>query len=614
MATRRRGVKHTRRRHRHHAKTKKKLSKRYRGKKGYNKRITRRHTRRSHDTDVINTQSGGNLTIWSAAKTAAGKALELKLISRYLLKNANKTINDYVVSKRITLADFYKSIAQPTYHLPPDVRNAVQIYVNVIKLSPNAEHDLPHEILERYNEIFPEDGDSSSANVSFTDTDSSVGNIEHYDETEFKDEKLKIFKSVDGHVSIKAKKILFGKNPESASIDCGDAVTFLGHIFNPSGVPFIMIVVFYTQIDYVFPPLKPEDIQMLLESGVTTTGDSRPGNIIFVRKIVKIDMTKAGEKLCGNLTAVQKVYILGKLKEASRKVKSHIQSEREKGKKICESVDAILTKANALLRVSVKDNRCYTKNRIQARLLVILRQLDGYYEVDDNPEVISPVIGATSSPLVSTSLNMSFSKALDASRQFSERTDPTSFSKDFKPENFAGKSPEEIGIIVMEAMRKDPNFANFLKRIYNTSSGSKKSRPSAPRSTTSASARPSATGASARGAEASSARPSATGASARGKLKPLTLPAPTPRPPKRALSPPEEESLHLMQSANASVMPSASSGPLPKKPKPPLLNINIYSRTFSPPQSKSRMFQFATLPPNSAPPNSAPPNSDMDTG
>jgi hypothetical protein len=36
-------------------------------------------------------------------------------------------------------------------------------------------------------------------------------------------------------------------------------------------------------------------------------------------------------------------------------------------------------------------------------------------------------------------------------------------------------------------MRKDPNFANFFKRIYNTSSGSKKPRPKASRSTTPAS-------------------------------------------------------------------------------------------------------------------------------
>ena len=90
MATRRRGVKNTRRRHRYRAKIKKKLSKRYRGKKGYSKSITRRHVRRSHDTDVINTQDGGTLTILSAAKTAAGKELEVKIISRYLLKNIKK--------------------------------------------------------------------------------------------------------------------------------------------------------------------------------------------------------------------------------------------------------------------------------------------------------------------------------------------------------------------------------------------------------------------------------------------------------------------------------------------------------------------------------------------
>jgi len=484
MVTRRRSVKYTRHQRRCHTKTKKKLSKRYRGKKGYNKRITRRHMRGSHDTDIINTQSGGSLTIWSAAKTAPGKALELKLISRYLLKNVNKTINDYVVSKRITLADFYNIIAQPNYPIPPNVRNAVEIYVNVIKLSPTAEHDLPHEILAIYNKLFPQDEDSSSAGVSFIDD--SVANIEHYHETEFRDKKLKIFKSIDGHVSIKAKKILLNQSPESASIDSGDASRFLTNIFHPSDVPFIMIVVFYTQIDYVFPPLQPVDIQMLSESGVTTTDEPRRGNIIFVRKIVKINMTNAIRQICGTLTPAQKEVILRDLELASGYVKSDDKDVRDHGKRVCESVDERLTTAGALLRVSVKDNSEYTKNRIQARLLVILRQLAGYYEVDDNP-LVSPIIGASSSPLVSTSLKMSYGKALDAIRQLSERTDPTSFSKKFKPEIFTGKTPIEIGEVVVEAMRKDPNFANFFKRIYNTSSGSKKPRPKVSRSTTPAS-------------------------------------------------------------------------------------------------------------------------------
>ena len=545
-------------------KQKKKLSKRYRGKKGYSKRITRRHTWRSHDTDIINTQSGGNLTIWSAAKTAAGKALELKLISRYLLKNANKTINDYVVSKGITLAEFYRLIAQLPYYnaLPLNVQNAVEIYVNVIKLSPTAEHDLPHEIVEEYKKTFTTPEDSSNADISFTDTDRSVGNIEHYDETEFKDEKLKIFKRVDGHVSIKAKKIEYSQDPTSASIDSGDAYRFLTNIFHPSDVPFIMIVVFYTQIDYLLPPLQPDDIQMLSASGVTTTGESRPGNIIFVRKIVKINMTNAIDQICGTLTPEQKEAILTRLAEASLKVKSDIQSERAQGKSICEEVDTILTRAGALLRVSVKDNSDYTKNRIQARLLVNLRQLAEYYEVDDNPAV-SPIFGASSSPLVSTSLNMSFSKALDATRQFSERTGPTSFSKKFKPENFAGKSPEQIGIIVVEAMRKDPNFANFFKRIYNTSSGSKKSRPKASRSTTPASA---------------------------GRKPPASAP--------RSMTP--ASAPHSTTPASASKTPSASAsrkGAISRAPKslnriPE--NSSIYDRIFPPSRSSTRGPIFST--------------------
>lgn len=573
MATRRRGVKHTRR---HHAKTKKKLSKRYRGKKGYSKRITRRHRRRSHDTDIINTQDGGNLTIWSAAKTAAGKALELKLISRYLLKNANKTINDYVVSQGINLEKFYTFVGQRGYtDLPLNVRNAVEIYVNVIKLSHTAEHDLPHEIVEQYKKTFTTPEDSGNADILFTDTDPSVGNIEHYDETEFKDEKLKIFKSVDGHVSIKAKKIEHNKSPESASIDSGDAYRFLTNIFYPSDVPFIMIVVFYTQLDYIFPQLKSADIQMLSESGVTTTGEPRPGNIIFVRKIVKINMTRAKDEICGGLTEEEKKDILTRLLEASMYVKSPIETKRVRGQKICESVDVTLQSKSTLLRVSVKNNSNYKRDRIQARLLVNLKQLAKYCEVDDTPAV-SPIFGASSSPLVSASLNMSFSEALDATRQLSERTGPTSFSKKIKPENIAGKSPEEIGTIVVEAMRKDANFANFFKRIYNTSSGSKKSRPGASHST----------------------RPASAG------RKLLSAPrSTTPSSAPRSMTP-----------ASASKTPSASAsrkGAISRAPAS--IPVSIYaSRIFPPTRSSTRGKIFLPPAPSSAVLNSAPPNNVTD--
>ena len=377
MVTRRRGVKHTRRshrhRHRHHAKTKKKLSKRYKGRKGYSKRITRRHTRRSHDTDIINTQSGGNITIWSAAKTAAGKALELKIISRYLLRNINKIINHYVDSKGITLEEFYINIEDPTYlnDLPLNVKNALKLQYEVTHMSHTAAHDLPHEILSRYNELFPDDVELFTTDAVELEDDengdeiarSVTGNIEQNILTGIK----------TGDVSIKAKQIEYGRDPMSASIDSGDAVTFLGHIFNPSGVPFIMILVFYTQIEYLLPQLQEGDIKMLSESGVPTNGRPRPGNIIFVRKIVKINMTDAGKILCGTLTPKQKKHILTRLEDASLKVKSDIESERADGTRICQEVDAMLTRADALLRVSVKKNDDYTKDRIQARVLVDLR-------------------------------------------------------------------------------------------------------------------------------------------------------------------------------------------------------------------------------------------------
>jgi hypothetical protein len=158
---------------------------------------------------------------------------------------------------------------------------------------------------------------------------------------------------------------------------------------------------------------------------------------------------------------------------------------------------------------------------------------------------------------------MSFSKALDATRQFSERTGPTSFSKKFKPENFAGKSPEQIGIIVVEAMRKDPNFANFFKRIYNTSSGSKKSRPKASRSTTPASA---------------------------GRKPPASAP--------RSMTP--ASAPHSTTPASASKTPSASAsrkGAISRAPKslnriPE--NSSIYDRIFPPSRSSTRGPIFST--------------------
>ena len=513
MVTRRRGVKHTRRRHRHHAKIKKKLSKRYRGKKGYSKSITRRHVRRSHDTDVINTQDGGNLTIWSAAKTAAGKALELKIISRYLLRNINKTINDYVRKQGTTLEEFYRYISVPSQResLPLNVKNALQLQNEVTHMSHTAAHDLPHEILEKYNQLFPDDKEDTDISLFTTDGE---GEELEYDENGDEvvtrmegrdtDDKLNILTGISsGNVSIKAKKINYGDDPTSASIDSGDAVTFLGHIFNPSAVPFIMIVVFYIQSDYLLPQLPEEYIKMLSESGVTTTGQPRRGNFIFVRKIVKINMTDAIEQLCGNLTALQKKDILGKLKKASEYVKSHYETTRAEGKSICLEVDAILTAAHALLRVSTKVDSEYTKNRIQARLLVNLSELAGYSEVDDNP-ALSPIGAIGSSPTISAAKKARGVSFSDVPRQSLRRDARTTFFRLFKPGSFEKKTNEEIGEIVMKALLKSSNPIQHLKRIYHapqsqgasrkgasrtpSASAGRKPRISAPGSTPSASA------------------------------------------------------------------------------------------------------------------------------
>ena len=501
MATIRRGVKHTRRRRGHHAKTKKKISKRYRGRKGFSKRITRRHTRRSHDTDIINTQSGGNLTIWSAAKTAAGKALELKIISRYLLKNINKTINLYIQKLRVTPDYFYTRINDNDYRitLPLNVQNALKLQNEVTHMSNTAAHDLPDEILSTYSQLFPEDKDTD---ISLFTTDGEGEELE-YDENEDEvvildtDDKLNILTGIrHGDVSIKAKKINYHDDPTSASIDSGDACRFLGHIFHPSGVPFYMIVVFYAQSDYILPQLEEEYIKMLSYLGVTTTGEPRRGNLIFVRKIVKINMTHASGTLCGDkLTPDAKEKILSDLKIASGYVKSDIQSERAEGESICKKVDGILRGAGALLRVSVKNNSKHTENRIQARVLLDLRKLKESCEVDDNP-ALSPIGAMGSSPTIladKKAHGLSFSyMPIQSLRRDTE----TPFFRLFKPGSFEKKTNEEIGKIVMEALLKSSNPIQHLKRIYH-----------APQSQ-GASARGSARGASARSE-------SARGASAR---------------------------------------------------------------------------------------------------
>ena len=209
----------------------------------------------------------------------------------------------------------------------------------------------------------------------------------------------------------------------------------------------------------------------------------------MIYKIVKINMTNAGKKLCGTLTPEQKEVILTRLAEASLKVKSDIQSERAEGKSICKNVDGILRGAGALLRVSTKDNSDYTKNRIQARVSLDLRGLEEFCEVDNKP-AMSPVISVTTTPtLKKTEKGKKASFAdIDIVLQGNRRSNqPTPFSQHFTPEEFAGKN-EQIGKIVMEAMRKDPSYTQHLQRIYSTSPGSKKSRPRASRSTTPASA------------------------------------------------------------------------------------------------------------------------------
>lgn len=471
MVTTRRSVKHTRRQRRCHTKTKKKLSKRYRGRKGYNKRITRRHMRRSDNIDIINTQGGGSLTIWSAAKTFPGKALELKIISRFLLKNIKKIINKYIQSMNLTLQQFYTNIDDPTYlnALPSNVQNALKLQNEVIRMSNTAAHDLPDDILVRYNQLFPrdEDNDVSLVTTEATELEDDENGDEIATRVTGNIEQNILTGISSGNVSIKAKKIEDGQDPMSASIDSGDAVTFLDHIFNPSGVPFIMIVVFYTQNNYILPQLPDDQIRELLEQGVTTTGEPRRGSIIFVRKIVKIDMTNAIRQICGTLTLKQKKVILMELELASGYVKSQDERERERGKSICKEVDRILTAAEALLRVSTKDNDDeYTKNRIQARLLVNLSDLARYIQVDHDP-TLSPIGSMVSTPTISTAKKARGVSFGDVQRQALRRDQETKFLNQLKPGIFAKKTHEEIGEIVMKALLKSSNPVEHLQRIYH---------------------------------------------------------------------------------------------------------------------------------------------------
>ena len=635
MVTRRRGVKHTRRRHRHHAKTKKKLSKRYRGRKGYSKRITRRQMRRSHDTDIINTQSGGFLGPYSEAKTAAGKLFEQVLLVRYFFKRAYE--------------DRFKPASEQLKGLEGLLRE-------LVGLSSTEQHDLPLWLVSMYNKYVSEishadTGEEDSDDVALVTSKSEVvvNNVDDRNMFERIDDMLS-GGLPEGNYSAKAKKltklkeVLEVMRGESTilvgeHIDSADAMRVFTELFRGSD-SYFLLVLYYVECPLVFPNITP------LQSS------EKKGRLLFSVQLQQINIRDKIAVIRGSLTDGEIEKIFGYIEEINKNIKDH--SKKEYCESLKSHVNHLLKERGSPLQIHMKIHANPKSSRLQCSTTITKELLNGASVVN---EPLSPgglfsrtpkpkpkdtkakydkvLRGVGSTPELH---GLTFLNALETSpEQLGQnvlcrfKNNPQALRRIYSD---VVKPNEDIQILVnrvvsdescmalmQEFEPKTPkstqprlSFANF---VPGASASESLALPALPepstlffqkQGATSASARGSARGASARG----SARGASARGSARGKLKPLTLPAPTPtpRPSKRALSPlKEEESLYPMPSANvtpvempsASAMPSASSEPMSKKPK--ASSINPYAQIFPKSSSTGRMFPFATPVPNSAPPS-----------
>ena len=428
MATRRRSVKHTRRRHRnsHHAKTNKRLSKRYRGRKGYNKRITRRHTRRSDNTDIINTQGGGALASYSEAKTAAGKVYEQLIVMRYLLKRA------------------YES--QSNADLSP--LRGFEILREYANLKSNEEHDLPESLAKLYNKYVSEinpDGTGGEDSAVVTSDEALVSNK---DETFFeKMDDLFSGKLPGANFSIKAKKIdktealnviqgrlnvLYGK-----SIDSADAHRIFKELFIGT-TPYYLIVIYYVECPFVLPSI-----------GLATP---KIGRLLFSVQLQQINIKEKIAVIKGSLTYGEIQQILSYILEINRNIKT------PNAKDICDPIkdriNELLERKGSLLRVHPRYHAKYTSNRLQCSTTISRALLEEAIIVN---EPSSPTALASRTPLAKAG------KSDEKTHQVRRRIHSTPELHGLTFSSVVEKTPEDLGKIILCRFKNNPTA---LQRIY----------------------------------------------------------------------------------------------------------------------------------------------------
>jgi hypothetical protein len=600
MVTRRRGVKHTRRRRRHHTKTNKRLSKRYRGRKGYNKRITRRRTRRSRDTEIVNTQSGGFFGPYSEAKTAAGKIFEQVLLLRYFLKRAYES--------QISGRD--------------EPLKGLEILKNLVGLSPTEQHDLPQSLVSKYNEYVSEishadTGEENSGDVALVTSKSEVVVRDDDDRNMFERIDDMLSGGVpEGNYSAKAKKltkqeevleVMRGKSTilVGEHIDSADAMRIFTELFK-GHEPYFLLILYYVECPLVFPNITP------------TPSSEKKGRLLFSVQLQQINIRDKIGVIRGSLTDREIEQIFTSIEEINKNIKD-IKDPRKK--EYCEllkgSVNHLLKKKDSLLQIHMKIHTNATSNRLQCTLQ-ISRDLLERADVVIDPLSPGGLFSSTPKP-----------KPRDKEAKFSRTfrgvcSTPELHGLTFL--NVLGKTPEQLGQNVLCRFKNNPQA---LRRIYSDvvkhgediqelvnqvvsdkycidlmqefesqtpklmlQPHSRSFAELVPQESTLASQalpapltlfpqKPGVTGASARGV---SAKPSAT--SGRRKKTPVMSPAMSlattmsPAPLKRqrtpslamlsaSAMPPAMLSASAMPPAMLSAMPSASSGTISKKPRTP---------------------------------------------
>lgn len=423
MATRRRGVKHRRR---HHAKTKKKLSKRYKGKKGYSKRITRRHARRSDNTDIINTQGGGALASYSEAKTAAGKVYEQLIVMRYLLKRAFES----------------------RFNLQHDPVKAFELLQRYTNLSPNEQHDLPQELATLYNKYVSQinpDGREDEAIVTG-------------DDVEVSNDDEKFFESMDdlfsgnlpeANFSIKAKKVnrvqalgimkenlnlLYGEH-----IDSGDAQRIFTELFIGSD-NYYLIVIYYVECPFELPIIVPLQLP-------------KKGRLLFSVQLQQINIRDKIDVIKGDLTYGEIAKILSDI----LKINSNIRkpNPREICEPIKDKINELLERKSSLLRVHPRYHTKCSSNRLQCSITISEKLLQGASIVN---EPSSPTALASRTPVVKGK------KKDEKTHQVERRIHSTPELHGLTFLGVEAKSPEDLGKIILCRFK---NNTQALHRIYH---------------------------------------------------------------------------------------------------------------------------------------------------